>query len=344
MKVLWDIEQEIRQYGEPANPGLWHTLLNVYRALTIGGAVVGFRGMGKSLLANLSALANAVLGKAVVVVDVGKVLTLSKGGVELGEISNCHTLNEALGYNALMNWVLERVNGRGVAKVECDKPVIVEGEGLLRLKALAKQLRGLHIMPIFDGFEDVVLRPEKYGYAVPRLMEDFFDLVDTPLAPFGLALPVELWTHLDLQIKSRIAPVYVIRWEVEDMRQFLRRLCQCDPGPLGRLELRNPTAVVNLAEELRRRSPEEVFARRLEDLRHIAQEVVPHDADALFEVLKELWMRQNIYTDIPRPRKRAKFLVRGLSGYGLSTNIIELIRAYVYKCDDCHHLVYELLL
>jgi len=329
MRVLSDIGQEIKKYGEPANPGLGRAVAEARRTLGIGGAVVGFRGMGKTLLSNLSTL---VLARSAVVVDVAKLL-VAKGEVELGEISSCRELNEA--DSTLVKWL-----GGAAQKINCNIVMKVEERGLRRLKALAKQLK--EFLPIFDGFEEVVLWPEKYGYTVPRLVEDFFDLVDAPPAPFGLALPVELWTRLDLQTKTRIAPVHIIRWEVEDMRQFLHRLCQCDPGPIGRLELRNPTAVVNFAEELRRRLPEEVFARRLEELRHVAQEVMPHSADALFEVLKELWLRQNIYADIPK--KRAKFLVKGLNGYSLNEGIIEEVRAYVYGREELRHLIYELLL
>jgi len=328
MRVLRDIEQEIERYGEPANPGLGRALAEARRILGIGGAIVGFRGMGKTLLANLSALA---MGRPVVVVDVAKLLAV-EGEVELGEISSCRELNEA--DDTLVKWL-----GGVAQKIDCGI-MRVEGKGLRRLKALVKQLKELHIMPIFDGFENVAIWPEKYDYTVPRLVEDFFDLIDAPPAPFGLALPTELWTQLDLQIKSRVAPVYIIRWEVEHMKQFLRRLCQCDPGPLGRLELRNPTAVVNLAEELKRRSPEEVFAERLEELRRIAQEVALRSAD-LFEILKELWMKQTIYADMPKKRK---FLVKGLNGYSLDERIIEKIRAYVYGHEELHHLIYELLL
>jgi len=333
MRALSDIEQEIEQYGEPANPGLGRAVVEAYHTLKVGGAIVGFRGMGKTLLANLSALA---IGRPAVVIDAAKLLTV-EGEVRLEEISSCRELNEV--GNSLRRW-LEGLVGGVVQRADCNIVVRVEGRGLERLKALAKQLKEFHIVLIFDSFEDLALRPEKYGYTVPRLLEDFFDLVDTTPAP--LALPVELWTQLDLQIKSRIAPVHVIRWEVEHMRQFLRRLCQCELGPLEQVEFRNPRAVVTIAEELRRSSPKEVIEKRFDELRRVAREVAPRSAGALFEILKELWTRQDIYADLPK--KRTKLLVRGLSGYSLSSHIIERIRAYVYECDECHHLIYELLL
>jgi len=334
MRTLVNIVKEIETYSEPANPGLGRAVAEVRRVLRFGGAIIGFRGMGKTLLANLSALAMGT-----VVVDVAKLLTV-EGEVELREFSSCHELNEVGG--SLAKW-LEGLVGRAVQRVDCNIVVKVEERGLRRLKALVKRLKEFHIMPIFDGFEDVVLKPERYGYTAPRLVEDFFDLVDAPPAPFGLALPAELWTRLDLQTKTRIAPTHIIRWEVEHMRQFLRRLCQCDPGPIRRLELRNPTAVVNFAEELKRRTPEKVVEKRLEELRHIAQEVAPRSTDILFEALKELWMRQNIYAEV-QLRRRSRFLVRGLAGYSLDESVIEKIRAYVYGREELRHLIHELLL
>lgn len=335
MRVLSDVAREIELYGEPANPGLGRAVIEACRTLSVDGAIVGFRGMGKTLLANLSALA---MGKPAVIVNVAKLLA-AEGEVELGEISSCHEVDKPLA-----KW-LEGLVGRAAQRVDCNIVVKVEERGLRRLKALVKRLKEFHIMPIFDGFEDAVLRPEKYGYTAPRLLEDFFDLIDIPPTQFGLALPAELWLKLDLQTKSRIAPTHVIRWKVEHMRQFLHRLCQCNPGPIGQLELKNPTAVVNFAEELKQHTPEKVVEKRLEELRHIAQEVAPRGADALFEILKELWWQQNIYADLPRrPGKRVSFLVRGMGGYGLSSDMIERIRAYVYGREELRHLIYELLL
>jgi len=331
MRVLSDIEREIEQYGEPANPGLARAVAEARRTLSVNGAVVGFRGMGKTLLSYLAAL---TIGRHAVVVDVAKLLNVAEGKTELGEVAACREVGEPL-----VKWLKGLVD-RDVQRVNCNIAVTVEEGGLRRLKVLTEQLRELHVTPIFDGFEDLAIRPERYGYTMLKLVEDFFDLVDTTPAP--LALPVELWTRLDLQTKTRVTPTYVIRWEVEHMRQFLRRLCQCDPGPLGRLELRNPTAVVNLAEELRRHSPEEVVEKRFEELRQIAQEVAPRGADALFDILKELWVRQNVYADIPK--RRSRFLVRGLSGYSLDEKVVEKIRAYIYGREELRHLIYELLL
>jgi len=45
-----------------------------------------------------------------------------------------------------------------------------------------------------------------------------------------------------------------------------------------------------------------------------------------------------------RPRRRVSFLVRGMGGYGLSSDMIERIRAYVYGREELRHLIYELLL
>jgi len=340
MTMLIDISKEIELYGEPANPGLASVFFESYRTLNVGGAIIGFRGMGKTLLSQLAALAALTAGRAALVVDVDKLLQLHEGAAKLGEFSNCGELNEAAEHVPLVRWISR---GKNIAKIDCNKEVEISGAKFERLKRVLRQLRELHFMPILDGFEGVVLRPEAYGYTVPRLVEDIFDLVDAPPAPFGLALPAELWTLLDLQIKSRITPTYTIRWRVEDMRQFLRRLCQCELGPLERVEFRNPKAVVAIAEGLRQRSPEEVVERRFDELRRIAQEVAPRSADVLFEILKELWIGQSIYADV-RPKKRTKLLVRGLSGYSLSNDILERIRASVYKCDECRHLIYELLL
>jgi len=331
MRVLSNIEQEVKQYGEPANPGLGRAVAEARSTLSVGGAIVGFRGMGKTLLASLSALA---MGRATVV-DVAKLLTV-EGKVELGEISNCGELNETGG--SLAKWL-----GGSAQKVNCNEEVEVAWARFERLKGLLRRLGELRITPILDGFEDIILHPEAYGYAIPRLIEDFFSLVDARPVPFGLALPAELWARFDLQIKSRIAPTYFIRWGAGEMKQFLRRLCQCALGPLEQVEFKNPKAVVAIAEELKRHAPEEVVEKRFEELRIIAEEVAPRSADVLFEILKELWTRQNIYAEV-QLRKRSRLLVRGLAGYSLDEKIIEKIRAYVYGREDLHHLIYELLL
>jgi len=337
MTMLIDISKEIELYGEPANPGLASVFFESYRTLNVGGAIIGFRGAGKTLLSQLAALAALTAGKVVLVVDVSRLLQLHEGTTKLSEISNCSELNEAAERGSLARWV---GCGKNATKIDCNKEVEVEGAGFERLKKVLRQLKELHVTPILDGFEDVVLHPKAYGYTVPRLVEDFFDLVDAPPAPFGLALPVELWTLLDLQTKSRIAPTHIIRWRVDDMRQFLWRLCGCELGPLEQLELRNPTAVVLLAEELKKRPPEEVFERRLEDLRRVAQAVSSH-AEELFSILKTLWLRQSIYEDVP---KRSRFVKRIGIRYSLAGEVVEKIRSYVYAHGELRHLIYELLL
>jgi len=334
MTVLINISKEIEQHGEPANPGLSKAFFESYRTLDVGGAIIGFRGMGKTLLSSLSALAK----KPALVVDVSKAMKLDEGEYRLDEVSNCAVLRTV--GRPLMKWVTHIV-GNTALTANCDKGVKVEGRGLKRLVYLTKQLRDLHILPILDGFEGIVLRPEEYGYTWPRLLEDLFNFVDVRVAPFGLSLPVELWARLDIQTKMRITPIYFIKWEPDHMRHFLRRLCGCDPGPLERLELRNPTAVVLFAEELKRRAPEEAFEKRLEDLRRVAQAVSPTHSEELFNIFKALWLKQNIYDDVP---KKSRFTKRVGVKYSLSDAILEKVRSYVYAREELHHLIYELLL
>jgi len=83
--------------------------------------------------------------------------------------------------------------------------------------------------------------------------------------------------------------------------------------------------------------------KRLEELRRIAQEVASRCADALFEILRDLWAQQNIYAEV-KPKRKARFLIRDLNGYGLDEKAIEEIRAYVYGREKLRHLIYELLL
>jgi len=109
VRALSDITREMEQYGEPANPGLGRAVAETYRTLSVGGAVVGFRGTGKTLLTNLSALA---MGRLADVVDVAKLLA-AEGEVELGEISSCRELNEVGG--SLSGWL-----GGVVQKVDCS--------------------------------------------------------------------------------------------------------------------------------------------------------------------------------------------------------------------------------
>jgi len=56
-QAIPEICSEIREFGEPANPALTRILKYAYQTLKTGGAVTGFYGHGKTLIAILSAAA-----------------------------------------------------------------------------------------------------------------------------------------------------------------------------------------------------------------------------------------------------------------------------------------------
>jgi len=82
-----EIYDETREFGEPANPALTRILKPAYQTQKTGGAVTGFYGNGKTLIAILSAAAeNATSGKAAVVAAY-RALSAEESKVEISELT-----------------------------------------------------------------------------------------------------------------------------------------------------------------------------------------------------------------------------------------------------------------
>jgi len=343
-----ELEFEVGKFGEPANPALSIMIREVFMVLNTGGAVVGFRGSGKSLLAGLAAVAGAAAWRASAVIDVGRLLQ-ANGRVELAELApSCGELAQ-LAEGPLGEWARARLRlgeARGPRRMDCSMWVYVEGAGLAeKLRSVARQLARADVVPILDGFEPVVANPAQYGYTIPRLREELYEVVARPAMLVGLALPIELWLAFDVHLKSYIVPVHAIRYTPQQMSDFLKRLSGRDPGALASVKFRNPVAVVNVARELAQKSPEAVIESRLEDLRRLAQAVMPRRADALYSALRELWVEQSAYAALPRAEGEAKkVLQKTPRGYELPGHVADAIAQYVYSREELRHLAYELQL
>jgi len=303
-EALEEICSEIKVYGEPANPALGTQLKNAYSTLKAGGAVVGFYGQGKSLLANLTALAELLQGRPAIVVKANQVLT---GRTKLGDISTCRELNrveEMCGeiYHEWLGKVIEMREEKAV-RLDCEEKVEVEGEGLDLLDALIVNLKSKNFTIIVDELERLVEQPTAYGFKdVLDFREQFFNLVDRRSGVAGFAIPVSFWTIFDIQIKSRIAPVYFISADMrpEDMREFMRRKHGHMPKEFEPVEFRNPRVVATILRELASgKSPADVIKLRLEVLRALTYYFAKKDEvrKALFVALTAAWLKQSVYME-----------------------------------------------
>jgi len=303
-EALEEICTEIRQFGEPANPALSIQLRNAYTALKAGGAVVGFYGQGKSLLANLTALVELLQGRPAVVVKANQVLM---GETKLDDISTCRRLNQIVEicgktYREWLGKVVEIYEERAL-QLDCEERVEVEGQGMNKLDTNIVSLKSKGFTIIVDELERLVEQPTTYGFKdLLDLREQFFDLVDRRRGAVGFVIPATLWATLDVQIKSRIARVYFIPSDIkpEHMREFMRRKLGQMPKEFELIEFRNPRAVVAVLRELASgKSPAEVINRRLEVLRALADLLAkgPRVKKALFIALTATWLKQNVYTE-----------------------------------------------
>jgi len=86
-QAIPEICSEIREFGEPANPALTRILKPAYQTLKTGGAVTGFYGYGKTLIATLSAAAENAAGGRAIVVAAYRALSAEEGKMEISELT-----------------------------------------------------------------------------------------------------------------------------------------------------------------------------------------------------------------------------------------------------------------
>jgi len=331
-EALEEICSEIRQFGEPANPALGTQLKNAYSTLKAGGAVVGFYGQGKSLLANLTALAELLQGRRAVVIRANQVLS---GETELEDVSTCGMLNnivEKCG-EIYRDWLSRVIKIEGNAtRLNCKEKLEVRGERFSRLDSMIVDLRSKNFMVVVDELERLVEQPTTYGFKdLLDLREQFFNLVDRRSGAAGFAIPVSLWAIFDIQIKSRIAPVYFITGSIkpDDMREFMRRKLGQMPKEFEAVEFRNPRAVAAILRELTSdKSPADVVKLRLEVLRALADLLAkgPKLKKALFIALTAAWLKQSVYMEFDKSTfQKAASLIREYLGAKVDIGIDEAL-------------------
>ncbi|MGC9049824.1 hypothetical protein [Pyrobaculum sp.] len=309
VSALEEICNEIGEFGEPANPALGEMLRKAYQVLDVGGAVAGHYGQGKSLVATLTALLKNLAGTPSVVLKANQVV-FSKKKAKLSEVSNLAELEKALKcmhykrwFDGL-GWVRERGLKLGEAAGLQDVDVPIEGEGLEKLRNAVAALRerGYHV--VVDEFERLVEQPQSYGFRdLSHLVEEFFNLVDRWGNAAGIAIPTSLWVHFDIQIKSRIAPIYYLQQDVTPsaMKIFLERKVGRVGEPLASVEFRNPRAVMRIVAEIKAgRAPEEVVKARAQHLKNIAYmyRASVKTKEALYVAYLAAWLKQNIYATL----------------------------------------------
>ncbi|MGC8584165.1 MAG: hypothetical protein ACP5MH_10630, partial [Thermoproteus sp.] len=266
-------------------------------------------GQGKSLVATLMALLKNLAGTPSVVLKANQVV-FSKKRAKLSEVSNLAELERALKCTHYkkwfdgLGWVRERGLKLGEAAGLPDVDVPIEGEGLEKLRNAVAALRerGYHV--VVDEFERLVEQPQSYGFRdLSHLVEEFFNLVDRWGNAAGIAIPTSLWVHFDIQIKSRIAPIYYLHQDVtpDAMKTFLERKVGRVGEPLASVEFRNPRAVMRIVGEIKAgRAPEEVVKVRAQHLKNIAYmyRASVKTKEALFVAYLAAWLRQNIYATL----------------------------------------------
>ncbi len=361
-----EICEEVREFGEPANPALARLLRGSYQALKEGGAVTGFYGFGKTLIAALSVFAENALGGKATVLAAYKVLRAEEGTVNLSDVAIdiAEEFEERCG-EELREW-LGRVFGRqsvkGAGTVGAKVNVEVKGSGLNRLLKAVKDLisKGFTLI-VVDEFERVVEMPTQYGFHdFDDLRDRFFEMVDRwPRANAGLTIPTTLWVYLDLQTRRRIAPLYhlAMNMTTDDMRRFLERKLGKIPNELSEVEFRNPAVVSEVIRDVKSKGADGVLRDRVEWLRRIAESYPRAKMEtrrALHAAYLAAWFMQNIYAEIPSERlrkaaeliksedpverlyskrRRNKLLIKVTNGYMLAAPVITHVMNVVKSAE-----------
>jgi len=366
---------EVREFGEPANPALARLLRGSYQALKEGGAVTGFYGFGKTLVAALSVFAENALGGRATVLAAYKVLRAEEGTVNLNEVAIdiAEEFEERCG-EELWEWLggvfgKQSIKGTGTVGAKID--IEVKGSGLNRLLKVIKDLvnEGFTLI-VVDEFERVVEMPAQYGFHdFDDLCDRYFEMVDRwPRANAGLTIPTTLWVYLDLQTRRRIAPLYHLTMNIttDDMRRFLERKLGKIPNELSEVEFRNPAVVSEIVRDVKSKGADGVLRDRVEWLRRIAESYPRAKMEtkrALHAAYLAAWFMQNIYAEIPEKRLRKaaelvkskdpverlyskrrrhnKLLTKVTNGYMLAVPVITHVRNVVKGAEMQHALGLE---
>ena len=360
-----EICEEVRKFGEPANPALARLLRGGYQTLKEGGAITGFYGFGKTLIAVLSAFTENALGGKAVVLAAFKVLSAEEGTINLDEVAiNITEEFENTCGEELREWLSkvfgkQSVKGAGTVGVKVD--VEVKGSGLNRLLNVIKDLasKGFTLI-IVDEFEKVVENFKHYGFRdLDDLLVRFFEMIDRwPRVGAGLTIPTTLWVYLDLQTRRRIAPLYHLTMNIttDDMRRFLERKLGKVPDELRDVEFRNPAVVSEIVRDVKSKGADGVLKDRIEWLRRIAESYPRAKMEtrrALHAAYLAAWFMQNIYAEMPEERlrkaaelvksedpveklyskRRNKLLTKVTNGYMLTAPAIAHVRNVVINTE-----------
>jgi len=364
--ALKEMCDEIGEFGEPANPALSKMLRGAYSTLKSGGAVTGFYGYGKTLVATLSALAERASGRKAVVLAAYKLLEAEEGRRDVDELRASADLQQTC--PELEKWALKVVGlGLGQSRPEINDRVEVRGSGFSRILLVVRQLlESGYSLVVVDEFERIAVDPAGYGFRDLReLVDKYFEMVDSwPASNAGLTIPTTLWVYLDLQTRRRISPTFHLALNVttQELREFLRRKLGEIPEELRELEPRNPGVVASLAREVKSYGASNVLASRVEWLRRVAESYPRlhlRTRRALHAAYLAAWYMQNAYAEIPREklrmaaerlgvedpvnvltarRRRRPLLTRTTNGYVLTADAIGHLRSALTETETQHRL------
>ena len=313
--ALKEICDEVKEYGEPANPALPKMLRGAYPALKSGGAVTGFYGYGKSLVATLSSLAERASGKKAVVLAAYKLLEAEEGRVDVNELrASADIQADALDCDELRKWALKTLDmAPGRSHLDVSDRIEVKGSGFYRILWIVRRLlESGYSFVVVDEFERIAANPTGYGFGDLReLVDKYFEMVDSwPTSGAGLTVPTTLWVFLDLQTKRRISPTFHLALNVttQELREFLKRKLSHIPKELEEVEPRNPGVVASLVREVKSYGASRVLESRVEWLRKIAEsypKLLLKTRRALHAAYLAAWYMQNAYAEIPPHKLRA---------------------------------------
>ncbi|WP_338248319.1 hypothetical protein [Pyrodictium abyssi] len=307
-----------------------------------GGSIRGFYGMGKSLIALLTAIAEAASGGKPIVIAAYRLLRAT-GKRELRDLAPSfveavNVLREtgACKPEILVKWVAEtaglelqrdpREILNGMLKDVAGRSFTIEGKGSEKIISIVEEHLKDYSLVVLDEFERVIERPDLYGYkGVDDMVEDFFYLADAKPAKLSFTIPTTLWGYFDIQIVSRLQPSMQLLAKPEDMLAFLRNLLRLEGleaswaeeiRSLG-VQLRNPRAVVGLlltAQSLG--SMMYAITERLAILAYGAlsypRRISPKTRASLLAVYTAAWINQNAYAPLRRDYiERAKSVISG---------------------------------
>lgn len=340
IRALPAICNEIKALKTPANPALPEWLRIGYQVLKNGGSIRGFYGMGKSLIALLTAIAEAASGGKPIVIAAYRVLR-AESNYELKYLApsffdaiNILKEYKKCNLDTFIRWIVEttgtelRVDPKDVldymAKDLTKEKLKIEGKGFEKIISLIENNLKEYSLVVLDEFERIVERPDLYGYkGVDDIVEDFFYIADAKPTKLSFAIPTSLWSYFDIQIISRLQPSMQLLAKPEDMLTFLRNLLRIeelrvtwaeDIRKVG-VQLRNPRAVIGLL--LTAKSLGNMMSAIAERLVILAYSALSYPRPVKLKTRASLlvayttaWILQNIYAPFRRNDiERAKYVI-----------------------------------